>query len=60
MTDETFESADVTPEMIEAGYAKFLDLPELLYGCPREEFISAIGEAFRAMWTVHAREVCSP
>jgi hypothetical protein len=46
--------------MIEAGYAKFLDLPELLYGCPREEFISAIGEAFRAMWTVHAREVCSP
>jgi hypothetical protein len=47
--DESEDEIKVTPEMIEAGYNKLMDLPELLYGCSTERFKSTLGQAFLEM-----------
>jgi hypothetical protein len=52
------DEIEVTPAMIEAGYDKLMDLPELLYGCSIKEFKVTIGHAFRAMWKERVREFC--
>jgi hypothetical protein len=51
--EESEDEIEVTPEMIDAGYDVFMDLPECLYGCSKEAFKETIALAFRTMLKAH-------